>query len=204
MEAKKWTLKQDDYLQVNYKNMLAKTMAANLNRTLSSVKNRLHILNLKLDTETKKLRCDIGKFKAGKSPKNKGKKREEFMSKESIEKCIKSQFKKGNEPHNTKKAGLITQRADKTGRIYQYIKIENSNWQLLQRVIYEKYYGAIHKNYIVKFKDGNTMNCEIENLQLISKKENMQQNTISRFPPELISVIKLTAKLNKQIIKKQK
>ena len=67
-------------------------------------------------------------FKPGHTPHNKGKQ----ISAEIYEKVAPTMFKKGNKPHNTKPNGTINIRADKSGRLYQYIKIKDSQWELLQ------------------------------------------------------------------------
>lgn len=57
---------------------------------------------------------------------------------------------------------------------------------------------------LVVFKDGDTLNCELSNLELISKEENMSRNSITRYPTEVRSAIVQLAHLNKQINKSQK
>ena len=108
-------------------------------------------------------------------------------------------FKKGARPHNTKPFGTINQRKDKSGKIYQYIKIDDCNWQLLNRYTWEQYHGPIPKGLIVVYKDGNYMNNDIDNLMLLTKKENMVRNTIHRLPKELQQVMRLKCKLIKKI-----
>jgi hypothetical protein len=55
----------------------------------------------------------------------------------------------------------------------------------------------------VVFKDGNQLNCIIENLECISNAELMQRNTIHRFPAELKSTIRLVNKLKRNINAKE-
>lgn len=43
--------------------------------------------------------------------------------------------------------------------------------KLLHRVIWEEHYGEIPKGYVVHHKDGNKLNNDIENLELMSLKE---------------------------------
>jgi hypothetical protein len=50
------------------------------------------------------------------------------------------------------------------------------NYELKQRWVYEQKHGPIPDNMNVIFKDGNRQNCEIDNLELISKKENLLRN----------------------------
>lgn len=52
---------------------------------------------------------------------------------------------------------------------------------------------------VVAFRDRNTLNCDIENLYLLSKKENMLRNQIHQYPDDLKQVIHTISKLTKQI-----
>jgi len=138
-------------------------------------------------------------FKPGHTPHNKGKQ----ISAEIYEKVLPTMFKKGRKPHNTKPEGTINLRADKTGRFYQYIKIKDSHWELLQRYVWTQAHGEIPAGSVVIFLDGNYLNCELNNLQVISRRENMARNTIQRYPAELQEVMKLTCKLKRKTNGKQ-
>ena len=138
-------------------------------------------------------------FKPGHTPHNKGKQ----ISAEIYEKVAPTMFKKGNKPHNTKPNGTINIRADTQGRLYQYIKIKDSHWELLQRYVWTQANGEIPPGSVVIFLDGNYLNCELNNLQVISRKENMARNTIQRYPAELQQIMKLTCKLKRKTNGKQ-
>ena len=138
-------------------------------------------------------------FKPGHTPHNKGKQ----ISAEIYEKVAPTMFKKGNKPHNTKPVGTINVRLDSDGRPYQYIKIKDSHWELLQRHVWAQANGEIPPGSVVIFLDGNYLNCELDNLQVISRKENMARNTIQRYPAELQEVMKLTSKLKRKTNGKQ-
>lgn len=138
-------------------------------------------------------------FKPGHTPHNKGKQ----MDAKIYEKVAPTMFKKGNKPYNTKPVGTINVRLDSDGRPYQYIKIKDSHWELLQRHVWAKANGEIPAGCVVIFLDGNYLNCELNNLQLISRKENMARNTIQRYPAELQEVMKLTCKLKRKTNGKQ-
>jgi hypothetical protein len=138
-------------------------------------------------------------FKPGHTPHNKGKQ----MDAEIYEKVAPTMFKKGNKPYNTKPNGTINLRADKTGRFYQYIKIKDCQWELLQRHVWTQANGEIPTGSVVIFLDGNYLNCELSNLQVITRKENMARNTIQRYPAELQEVMKLTCKLKRKTNGKQ-
>ena len=138
-------------------------------------------------------------FKPGHTPHNKGKQ----ISAEIYEKVAPTMFKRGNKPHNTKPNGTINVRADKSGRLYQYIKIKDCQWELLQRHVWTQANGEIPPGSVVIFLDGNYLNCELNNLQVISRRENMARNTIQRYPAELQEVMKLTCKLKRKTNGKQ-
>lgn len=114
-----------------------------------------------------------GQFEKGHKTHNKGKKWDEYMSKEKQENCRKTIFKKGNIPKNHREVG--SERISKDG--YIEIKVEEPNkWKYKHRLIYENYYGKISKGYNVIFLDGNKLNIDIKNLKTISKHDNLIMN----------------------------
>lgn len=44
------------------------------------------------------------------------------------------------------------------------------------RWLWEQAHGAIPKGYNVQFKDGDTLNCVLDNLYLISRKKQLRKN----------------------------
>ncbi len=192
-----------DIIKARYPYQSTKSLAAELNITPYSLYHIAYRLGLKKDPEYRKSTywqkgSTIGvatQFKKGNVPKNKGQK----MSKKTYDKVKKTFFPKGNKPPNTKPADAVTIRMDSGNIPYKYLKIRDSNWQLMHRVIYEQYHGPIPKGNVVTFKDGNTMNCDIDNLICITMAENMIRNSIQRYPEELKKVIRLNTKLKKQI-----
>jgi len=138
-------------------------------------------------------------FKPGHIPKNKGVK----MPAETYEKVKPTMYKKGNKPANTQPIGTIHNRADKTGRLYQYIKIKDSHWELLQRHVWTQANGEIPKGCVINFIDGNFMNCELSNLQVKTRAEMAIMNSIHRYPAEVRDLIKLTNKLKAKTNGKQ-
>ena len=182
-------------------------IAKDLGVSLSKIYNRAWSLGIKKDplylrsTQYPKgyLGGKASQFKPGHIPKNKGVK----MTAEMYEMVKPTMFKKGNKPANTKPAGTINVRADSSGRLYQYIKIKDCHWELLQRYVWTKANGEIPPGSVVIFLDGNYLNCELTNLQVISRRENMARNTIQRFPAELQEIMKLTCKLKRKTNGKQ-
>jgi hypothetical protein len=136
-------------------------------------------------------------FKKGSTPPNKGKKHADYMTPEQIEKTKKSRYKKGNVPFNVKYDGH--ERISVDG--YVEIRISRGVYKLKHRELWIKQNGSIPEDCIIIFKDGNKQNIVIENLQLITRAENMLRNSIQQYPAELITTLKLVSKLKKTIKK---
>ena len=165
------------------------------NFTQESSKNKNYYAGLSKSTVEKRKTH----FKKGFTPVNKGKK----MSNELKDKVKHTFFKKGNMPHNSysQESGVITIRTDKRGNDYQFIKLAHGVWEPLHRHVWQQANGAIPKDYIIIFKDFNTMNCQLQNLDCITKSDNMKRNTIHNLPEEIKANIDLTRLLNRKIKK---
>lgn len=130
-------------------------------------------------------------FKKGQKPWNDGKKG--YMG------ANRGSFQKGHLPVQTRHDGAISIRKDKAGKAYQYIRVEKAVWERLSVKIWTDAHGKLQPGMVVIFKDGNTMNCVLENLESITTAENMRRNSITRYPAELRSVLYQLSKLKKQI-----
>lgn len=140
-------------------------------------------------------------FRKGNIPANKGKKMDESLR----AKVARTWFKSGHMPHNTRHDGHISARKDKTGRVYLHVRVELGKYILLHRHIWEQANGEIPPKHVVTFKDGDTMNCSIDNLELITMKENRRRNSFyEHVPPELQPVKRLVASVKQRITKQQK
>lgn len=114
------------------------------------------------------------RFKKGHIPNNKGKK----MPPEIYEKAKETMFKKGNVPKNYRPVG--SERVNVDG--YREIKVEDPNvWQLKHRVVWEEVNGSIPENHALLFLDGNPLNCEVDNLKLITRSELLAMNRYHLF-----------------------
>lgn len=84
-----------------------------------------------------------------------------------------TRFVKGHTSLNKKPIG--TERITKDG--YLEVKVsEPDNWELKHRYIWEHNYGKPPEGAIVAFKDGNRLNVSLDNLALITRKENVIMN----------------------------
>jgi len=120
--------------------------------------------------------------KPGDVPVNKGKKQSDYMTPEAIEKTKATRFKKGNIPHNglIYKDGDIAIRNDTyddgTVRQYKWIRLSMGNWQMLHVHNWIKAFGPVPEGHIVIFKDKDSMNCEPDNLMLVTREEHLRRN----------------------------
>ena len=189
-----WTYNEEQYLITHYATTsnveLAKTLSKkNADRVMAKAKR----LGLKKSRQFLKESCqqreNSGKFKKGLIPHNKGKK----LSQETKEKLKPTMFKRGNRPHNAQPVGTETK--DKYG--YVWVKIaEPSEWKLKHHVAYGE---PVPTGHNVIFLDGNKYNFERGNLQLVSNAELMNRNTMHRYPPELVRLLKTLNKLKKRV-----
>lgn len=170
----------DRVIKKAYLTTPVKAIAIKIGRSYCYVNRRLKELGLEIPAEQVERNRQAGRIKTGNVPKNKGKKAEEYMTPEALEKLRKTAFKKGNKPHNTaEKDGVISVRADKSGRKYKHVRVAMSKWELLHRVVWEKENGKVPEGMMVTFIDGDSLNCELSNLKLISMKDNVLRNSAS-------------------------
>lgn len=102
----------------------------------------------------------------------------------------KNRFKKGQKSWNTKPIGHISIRNDPSGNKYQMIKIKGEKrLVMLHRHLWIKENGEIPPGKILRFKDGNTLNCDLSNLELIDRRQHMEKNTFLNYPKDAMEVI---------------
>lgn len=167
----KYTKEQREFLIKNNHLKTSQELADMFNKRFGTNITKVNIKNFRGNNH---LNSGLnGQFKKGNIPHNKGKRQNDYMSIESIEKTKATRFKKGNIPANHKDVG--SERITKDG--YIEIKIKEPNkWQLKHRYIYEKKYGKIPKGYNLIFLDGNRKNIDLSNLKLVSKSEDLIMN----------------------------
>lgn len=197
---RKFSPQEDAFLWNNYLTIPAKRMSKMMGRSESGARQRMKLIGIIVPPEVVEKFKQESYIKKGSTAYNKGKKQSEYMTAAAIKRTKKTRFKKGNLPHNTKpKDGIITIRKDaRTKRPYKHIRLSLGKWVMLHVVKWENKHGKVPKGKIIAFKDGNSMNCTLKNLQLITREENMQRNTIHRYPAELKQVIRLNHKLKRK------
>lgn len=196
-----WTPEQIDILKQMYPDNYAADIGRILGKSNSSIYYMANHLGLKKSEAFRQMELkrqgarlkvvgEIHRFNTGHTPVNKGIK----MSPEVYEKVRHTMFKPGKMPHNSRHDGF-----ERIREGYIEVRIRPGKFMLKHRLIWENHHGKIPAGYIVVFLDRNPMNCTIENLTLISRKENMSRNSIHRLPVELKSTIKLVNKLKRVI-----
>lgn len=205
---KLWTPEEEKLFAEIFPHKQSAEVARMMGRSISSIRAHASVMGIKksqafYDDPKLSGRTDgsIGvasRFKSGGSSPNKGRSMSEWASEETIKRFRANSFKKGRVPHNTKEDGDITIR-NVGGVKYKWIRISVNNWELYHRYIWHKAGRELKKGYNVVFKDGDSMNCTIENLELKSNEDLMAQNTIQRFPEEVKEVIRLLSKLKKKV-----
>lgn len=197
-----WTQSEVDYLRQYYSDTPMDDMIAYLKISKRAIHNKANVLGLRksLSLIAATARSNPGRFRKGHIPSNKGKRQSEYMTADAIERTKATRFKKGHLPHNTKQVGH-ERICSKDG--YVYIKVEGSRKMVLKhRLVWERHHGAIPKGYNVQFKDGNRQNCDISNLYLISRQEQLStQNGMYRYPVEIQKTIRNLSTLKKRIRK---
>lgn len=101
-----------------------------------------------------------GSFPKGHVPANKGKK--------GLTTANSASFKKNNIPHNYQPIGTEVITTD------GYIKVKIGHprkWKHKHILVWEKHNGSVPKGHVIKFIDGNPLNCNIDNLMTITKSE---------------------------------
>jgi len=160
---KVWTPVSDVMLMEFYPYNTNKKLSNHFGRTISSIRNRATKLNLVKEIE------NSGCFKKGLLPWNKGTKYNAGGN------SIRTQFKTGNIPINTKYDGAISIRQDSYNIAYKFIRISKGKWRLLHRYEWEKKYGVIAQGMILRCK-GDRLNTDPTNWELITRAENCRLN----------------------------
>lgn len=147
------------------------------------------------------------RFKKGQMSANKGKKQLEYMSAEAIARSAKTRFSKGHIPPNTKdRDGVITirhehpGRSTTNGRPYKYIRVSKGKWKPLHQYLWENKYGRVPAGKCLWFKDGNSLNVNLSNLEIISRRENRLRNSASKKLTDRYVAFTLASRMHPEMV----
>ena len=179
-----YTACQLSYLKKNYKlagEELAKRF--NLRFRVKKTAQMLRSLGKRLGFKTGRTGC----FKKGNIPWNDGTKGLGLMG------ANKTSFKKGQMPHNWCPVG-----SEVSPDGYLKVKVAEPNvWKLKHHLIWEKKHGPIPTGMVVRFKDENQRICELQNLEMVSRRVSLRlnQSGYEKLPASLKPTAMTLAKL---------
>ncbi|MGH8417987.1 MAG: HNH endonuclease signature motif containing protein [Pseudomonas sp.] len=206
---RQWTCVEEARLRELYPNTPMPEMAKEFNRPYWSIYNKAHALGLKRSDDylagehACRLRREnnpgVGsRFQKGHASWNKG------ISFISGGRSAETRFKAGT--LNGRAAQLHmpigTERVTKDGIRQRKVRDDGppqKRWKSVHMIMWEETNGAVPDGHIVVFRDRDTANIQISNLELITRGENMRRNTIHRYPPELKDTIRQLGKLKRAI-----
>ena len=114
-----------------------------------------------------------GWYQKGHPPGNKGLRQEDYMSPEAIEKTRATRFKKGDRPPNELPVGSVV--VNSYGYKLRKRRMEGAlweRWEFLHKAVWEERNGPVPEGMVVTFKDSDRLNCDIDNLILVTRGEN--------------------------------
>lgn len=192
----------DEHLEIlrrDYPVKPAREIATALGRKVSAVYGMAKKLGLKKPPEwwrsEKSGRHNLAKgtqtrFERGFTPWNKGRK-----TGPAHPNSKRTQFKKGQRPHNALPVGTIVAPDG-----YMKIKIaEPDLWEFYHRHVWRQHNGPVPDDMLVRFRDGDPMNCAIENLKLVSRAEHALYNSQWDIPDEVVPALAALSALKKEI-----
>lgn len=160
----RWTEREINYLKEHYPTTTAREVGKALYRSERAVMCKANELGIQ---SKRKVFNNHGRFKKGNVPWNKGLKGVNGKS--------STQWKKGHKTWNIRPIGDIWVRTEK-GKDYKFTKTERGIERLSHYVYRTNTGEEVPKNYCIRFKDGDSMNCDFDNLLCISKSENARMN----------------------------
>ena len=204
----KWTEVEIDFLK-NNKHKSCRELAAMLGCSKSSVRNAFHKYRIYRSEEERSELISMNHFKKGEI---------HYRPPKGVRRSPGTEFRKGQLPKNTKYDGCISLRTETSGRLVVMIRTSQNKWMYLNRYNYIKEYGFIPPGWIVKHKDGDSLNCNIENLTavprvaLLEKNRNRVKASLTRIfgkehskelsqIPEVMEFIKQKTELAKCLLK---
>jgi hypothetical protein len=145
-------------------------------------------------------------FKAGHVPANKGLRRPGWVRGRMAETQFKKGVRAGAAQAKWKPVGTIMLR---DGYLIMKVKDEpqdiagigaqSTNWMYVHKMVWEQAHGPIPAGHRIWWKDRDHLNCDLENLELLSGKEHMARTTIQNLPQPLKSAIVALGALNRKI-----
>ncbi|WP_311949313.1 HNH endonuclease signature motif containing protein [Halomonas piscis] len=115
------------------------------------------------------------------------------------------QFKPGNKPPQWRPIGH--ERVTKEGTLQRKMTDTGCtarDYRSIHVMVWEEHNGPVPPGHIIRFKDGDNRNFDPDNLEAITRSENMKRNSVHRYPPKLARMIQLRGALNRQLNKERR
>ncbi|WP_339869009.1 HNH endonuclease signature motif containing protein [Pseudohongiella nitratireducens] len=180
-----FTPEQVDFITTNYKWLSRKAMVVALKNVYDLEVTERQVVAFVKNHKIKSGRS--GHFKKGLKPHNTGTK--------GVMKANSGSFKKGQVHPNQVPIGTVSRT---TRDEYLKRKVAQPNtWVFVHIDTWEKHHGPIPDGYVVSFIDGDRENCDISNLELISRSVLAIRNKLgwSHVPAELKPTVTNLAKM---------
>ena len=146
-----YTKAEESFIRENYGDLTKSEIAKALGRTTHSIHAKSKAMGLKRTEQQKRALLDRA--------------------------TAATRFKKGDLPASTLYDGAISERTDSNGNTYKHIRIAKAKWQMLHVYNWEKLNGPVPKNKILRSIDGNQLNCDPDNWELVDRAEHLEKNT---------------------------
>jgi len=198
----KWTDEMVDALRVSYPDLNSHEIANKLGVSRGAVNTKACELGIRKSetfVNAQRERVVAGgakyRFKKGDVAWNKGKKGYITVT----DAMRATMFKAGHKPHNTTCDGHISVTIDERGVKQLRIRISEKNHEYLSRHNYRKAFGGIPHGYCIKFKDGNTLNCDPDNLECVSRTLLMLLNSKHGYTRDIAEVKEVICYIKQEI-----
>lgn len=198
-----WTADQVALLVEQYPHEETDKLAELLGMTISQTYTKASHLGLKksqayLDSpSSSRLRRELNigaahRFQAGHTTWNKGMKGLQLSNE-------KNRFKKGHMPHNWNPVGHERLHDGYLQRKMTDTRNTRRDYVFVHKMLWIAHYGPVPKDHCVVFRDKNRQNIVIENLECISRAEQMRRNSYHNYPKEVAQLVQLRGALARKI-----
>jgi hypothetical protein len=209
MPPKPWPPADIDQLRALYPHRPTRELAVLFGRSPRAVYEKAHHVGLRKTREffasdaTGRLNGTGGlhtRFKPGQQPWNSG-----LKGWRAGGRSAETRFKPGNKPHTWRPIGheritddgYLQRKLTDTGHTRRdYV---NVHW-----LLWIEHHGPIPPGMLIVFKDRNPRHITIDNLECISRSENMRRNTMHNLPKEVALAIQLIGAINRKLNRYQK
>lgn len=187
-----WTPADDARLRELYPTHTTPEIARLMGRSVPSISNRRNKLGLSKDTNS-------GRFQPGQVAPNKGK------HYQAGGRSVETQFKPGHKPHTWHPIGH--KRVTKEGYLQRKVRdtgVTRRDYVAVHHLIWIEAGNEIPAGHALVFRNGDKTDIRLDNLELISRADLMRRNCIYNYPRELVTVIKLRARIVRKINRRTK